>query len=49
MPDDGAKFPSQPYIADVTSRAKTATAEARQWLAVVCWQITLAGHALEVS
>ncbi|DBA96412.1 TPA: hypothetical protein ACH3X1_015308 [Trebouxia sp. C0004] len=30
IPDDGAKFPSQPYIAGVTSRAKTATAEARQ-------------------
>ena len=31
IPDDEAKFPSQPYIAGVTSRAKTATAEARQW------------------
>ena len=31
IPDDGAEFPSQPYIAGVTSRAKTATAEARQW------------------
>ncbi|KAL3156250.1 hypothetical protein ABBQ32_012525 [Trebouxia sp. C0010 RCD-2024] len=30
IPDDEAKFPSQPYIAGVTSRAKTATAEARQ-------------------
>ena len=38
IPDDGAKFPSQPYIAGVTSRAKTATAEARQWLVAVCWQ-----------
>ena len=36
IPDDGAKFPSQPYIAGVTSRAKTATAEARQWLLAVC-------------
>ena len=49
IPDDGAKFPSQPYIAGVTSRAKTATAEARQWLVAVCWQSTLAGNALEVS
>ena len=49
IPDDGAKFPSQPYIAGVTSRAKTATAEARQWLVAVCWQSILAGHALEVS
>jgi len=49
IPDDEAKFPSQPYIAGVTSRAKTATAEARQWLVAVCWQSTLAGHALEVS
>jgi len=31
IPDDEAKFPSQPYIGGVTSRAKTATAEARQW------------------
>ncbi|KAL3134335.1 hypothetical protein ABBQ38_006592 [Trebouxia sp. C0009 RCD-2024] len=30
IPDDEAKFPSQPYIAGVTSRAKAATAEARQ-------------------
>ncbi|DBB12013.1 TPA: hypothetical protein ACH3X3_006131 [Trebouxia sp. C0006] len=30
IPDDEAKFPIQPYIAGVTSRAKTATAEARQ-------------------
>ena len=48
IPDDEAKFPSQPYIAGVTSRAKTATAEARQWLVAVCWQSTLAGHVLEV-
>ena len=48
IPDDEAKFPSQPYIAGVTSRAKTATAEARQWLVAVCWQSALAGHALEV-
>ena len=32
IPDNEAKFPSQPYIAGVTSRAKTATAEACQWL-----------------
>ena len=38
IPDDEAKFPSQPYIAGVTSRAKAATAEARQWLVAVCWQ-----------
>ena len=49
IPDDEAKFPSQPYIAGVTSRATAATAEARQWLVAVCWQSTLAGHALEVS
>ncbi|DBA90737.1 TPA: hypothetical protein ACH3X1_003947 [Trebouxia sp. C0004] len=30
IPDDEAKFFSQPYIAGVTSRAKAATAEARQ-------------------
>ncbi|KAL0047714.1 hypothetical protein WJX82_010234 [Trebouxia sp. C0006] len=30
IPDDEAKFPSQPYIAGVTSRATAATAEARQ-------------------
>ena len=41
-PDDE---PSQPYIAGVTNRAKTAAAEARQWLVAVCWQTTLAGHA----
>ena len=46
IPDDEAKFPSQPYIGGVTSRAKTATAEARQWLVAVCWQSTLAGQAL---
>ncbi|KAL3149462.1 hypothetical protein ABBQ32_002247 [Trebouxia sp. C0010 RCD-2024] len=28
IPDDEAKFPSQPYIAGLISRAKTATAEA---------------------
>ncbi len=38
IPDDEAKFPSQPYIAGVTSRAKTATAEARQWSVAVCCQ-----------
>ena len=48
IPDDETKFPSQPYIAGVTSRAKTATAEARQWLVAVCWQSTLVSHALEV-
>ncbi|KAL0037583.1 hypothetical protein WJX77_003742 [Trebouxia sp. C0004] len=30
IPEEGTEFPSQPYIAGVTSRAKTATAEARQ-------------------
>ena len=35
--------------AGVKSRAKTAIAEARQWLVAVCWQSTLAGNALEVS
>ncbi|KAL3160455.1 hypothetical protein ABBQ32_010774 [Trebouxia sp. C0010 RCD-2024] len=29
IPEEGTEFPSQPYIAGVTSRAKTATAEAR--------------------
>ena len=46
IPDEEAKFPSQPYIAGVTSRANTATAEARQWLVAVCWQSILAGHPL---
>ena len=35
IPDEGTEFPSQPYIAGVTSRAKTATAEARQWSVAV--------------
>ena len=35
IPDDGTEFPSQPYIAGVTSRAKIATAEARQRLVLV--------------
>ena len=35
IPDDGTEFPSQPYIAGVTSRAKTATTEARQRLVLV--------------
>ena len=35
IPEDGTEFPSQPYIAGVTSRAKTATAEARQWSVIV--------------
>ncbi len=48
IPEEGTEFPSQPYIAGVTSRAKTATAEARQWSAAVCWQRTSASHALEV-
>ncbi|KAL3154758.1 hypothetical protein ABBQ38_011304 [Trebouxia sp. C0009 RCD-2024] len=30
IPDEGVDFPSQPYIVGVTSRARTATAEARQ-------------------
>ena len=30
-PDEGTEFPSQPYIAGVSSRAKAATAEARLW------------------
>ena len=38
IPDDGAEVPSQPYIAGATSRAKRATAEARQWSVVVCCQ-----------
>ena len=42
IPDDGTEVPSQPYIAGATSRAKRATAEARQWSVVVCcrayWQ-----------
>ena len=42
IPDDGIEFPSQPYIAGVTSRAKTATAEARQWSVVVCWPSRMA-------
>ncbi|KAL3144589.1 hypothetical protein ABBQ32_004313 [Trebouxia sp. C0010 RCD-2024] len=29
IPEEGTEFPSQPYIAGVTSRAKTATAQAR--------------------
>ncbi|DBA88628.1 TPA: hypothetical protein ACH3X1_016476 [Trebouxia sp. C0004] len=37
-PEEGTEFPSQPYIAGVTSRAKTATAEARQWSVAVCCQ-----------
>ncbi len=36
IPDEGVDFPSQPYIVGVTSRAKTATAEARQWSVAVC-------------
>ncbi len=48
IPDDGTEFPSQPYIAGVTSRAKTVTAEARQWSVAVCWQSIMAVHALEV-
>ncbi|DBA94428.1 TPA: hypothetical protein ACH3X1_002027 [Trebouxia sp. C0004] len=40
IPDDMAEFPSQPYITGVTSRAKTATAEARQWLCrALCYTI----------
>ena len=35
IPDDGTEFPSQPYIAGVTSRAKIATTEARQRLVLV--------------
>ena len=37
IPDDGTDFPtsSQPYIAGVTSRAKTATIDARQRLVLV--------------
>ena len=35
IPDDGTDFPSQPYIVGVTSRAKTATASARQRLVLV--------------
>ena len=35
IPDDGTEFPSQPYIAGVTSQAKTATTEARQRLVLV--------------
>ena len=48
IPEEGTEFPSQPYIAGVTSRAKTATAEARQWSVVVCWQIIVALHPHEV-
>ncbi len=35
IPDDGTEFPSQPCIAGVTSRAKTATTVARQRLVLV--------------
>ena len=35
IPDDGTEFPSQPYIAGVTSRAKIATTDARQRLVLV--------------
>ena len=49
IPEEGTEFPSQPYIAGVTSRAKTATAEARQWSVAVCWQSIMAIHTLEVS
>jgi hypothetical protein len=49
IPDEGVDFPSQPYIVGVTSRARTATAEARQWSVAVCWQVILAVHAREVS
>ena len=49
IPDEGVEFPSQPYIAGVTSRAKTATAKARRWSVAVCLQTILAVHALEVS
>ena len=44
IPDDGAKFPSQPYIAGVISRAKTATAEACQWLVAVWQAMPLRSH-----
>ncbi|KAL3132286.1 hypothetical protein ABBQ32_008867 [Trebouxia sp. C0010 RCD-2024] len=44
IPEEGTDFPSQPYIAGVASRAKTATAEPRQWSVAVCWQSILAGQ-----